>query len=82
MNRDEINTAFFNGKAELMHINHFHPTRPGWDPSWEQRYPEKYGYNPQRASELLAEAGLRPQQPVRDQHAPARDPGHRRPGRH
>ena len=63
VDRDEINTAFFNGKAELMHINHFHPTRPGWDPSWEQRYPEKYGYNPQRAIELLAEAGYGPNNP-------------------
>ena len=63
VDRDEINTAFFNGKGEPMYNNHFHPTRPGWDPSWETRFPENYGYNPQRAVALLAEAGYGPNNP-------------------
>jgi peptide/nickel transport system substrate-binding protein len=34
INRDEINTAFFGGKAEPMILTMHHPTRQGWDPSW------------------------------------------------
>jgi peptide/nickel transport system substrate-binding protein len=57
INRDELNRAFFAGKGELMYLNHFHPTREGWDPSWVTRFPEEYGYDPARARALLAEAG-------------------------
>ena len=57
IDRDAINTAFFKGKGEKMIQNHFHPTRPGWDPSWETRFPEAYGYDPAVAKALLAEAG-------------------------
>jgi ABC-type transport system substrate-binding protein len=57
VNKDELNKAFFAGKGAPMHVNHFLPSRPGWDPSWEQRYAAAYGYNPDRARALLAEAG-------------------------
>ena len=57
VDRNLINEAFFNGKGDIMVRNHHHPTRPGWDPSWETRFEEYYGYNPAKARELLAEAG-------------------------
>ncbi|MFN0072961.1 MAG: ABC transporter substrate-binding protein [Chloroflexota bacterium] len=57
INRDELNKAFFGGKGELMYVNHFHPTRPGWNPDWEKRFPDEYGYDPAKARALLAEAG-------------------------
>ena len=63
INRDELNEAFFNGKGDIMVRNHHHPTRPGWDPSWETRFEEYYGYNPVKARELLAEAGYGPDNP-------------------
>lgn len=57
INRDEVNRAFFAGKGEPMYLNHFHPTREGWDPNWERRFPEEYGYDVARARALLADAG-------------------------
>ncbi|HEX3245553.1 MAG TPA: ABC transporter substrate-binding protein [Chloroflexota bacterium] len=57
INRDEINKAFFAGKGEPMYVNHLHPTRLGWNPEWQQRFPDEYGYDPAKARALLAEAG-------------------------
>jgi peptide/nickel transport system substrate-binding protein len=57
INRDELNKALFGGKGEPMILNHFHPSRPGWKPEWENRFQEAYGYDPARARALLAEAG-------------------------
>ncbi len=57
INRDELNKAFFAGKAEPMILNHYHPTRSGWNPDWEKRFPDEYGYDPAKARALLAEVG-------------------------
>ena len=40
-----------------MVINHMHPTWPGWDATWERRFNDLYGYDPEAAKRLLAEAG-------------------------
>lgn len=58
INREELNKAFFAGKGETMVLNHFYPNRPGWNPEWEKRFPEEYGYDPAKARALLAEAGF------------------------
>lgn len=63
IDRNEINEAFFAGKGQIMYKNHHHPTRPGWDPSWETRFEEAYGYDPGKARELLADAGYGPDNP-------------------
>ena len=68
INRDELNKAFFGGKGQPMYLNAFHPSRPGWDPSWEKRFPEEYGYDPAKARALLAEAGYTAAKPLRTQH--------------
>lgn len=57
VDREALNRAFFAGKGEPMHQNHFHPTREGWDGTWPTRFAEEYGYDPARARALLAEAG-------------------------
>lgn len=64
INRDELNKAFFEGKGEPMYVTQHHQTRLGWDPSWVQRWPDEYGYDPAAARALLAEAGHGPGKPA------------------
>ena len=59
-----MNKAFFAGKGEVMTLNAFHPTRPGWNPDWEKRYPNEYGFDPAKARALLAEAGYTASNPL------------------
>jgi dipeptide transport system substrate-binding protein len=63
INRKAIADNILGGKAQPMLITRFHPKIdallwPGiWDTSWEQRFRELYGYNPQKAKGLLKDAG-------------------------
>jgi len=63
--RDEMNKSFYNGQAEPMYLNHFHPTRQAWNPDWEKRFPQAYGYDPDAAKKLLADAGYGPGHPLK-----------------
>lgn len=64
VDRDALNKAFFGGKGERMLANHMHPTRPGWNPDYEKRWPEAYGYDQNAAKSILAEAGYGPSKPL------------------
>jgi ABC-type transport system substrate-binding protein len=55
VNRDEIQATILAGKGESMPVSFYHSSLPGWNPQWKERYKEKYGYDPKRAKELLAE---------------------------
>ena len=55
INRDEIQTTLLAGKGEPMPVPFYHESLRGWNPEWLERYEEKYGYDPERAKELLAE---------------------------
>jgi ABC-type transport system substrate-binding protein len=57
INRDELNKAFFGGKGETQIQCHLHPTRPGWNPEWQAKFKDEYGYDPAAAKKLLADAG-------------------------
>ena len=58
IDREELNVAFFDGKGLTMHKNHYlpgNPQRVGWNPEWETRWEDEYGYDPGAARELLAQ---------------------------
>jgi ABC-type transport system substrate-binding protein len=57
INRDELLKVLYKGRATPMYVHGFYPDLPGWDPTWEKRFPEMYGYDPKAAQRLLAEAG-------------------------
>ncbi len=63
INRQAIADSILGGKPEPMLITRYQPKLdsvlwPGiWDPTWEKRFPELYGYNPSKAKTLLKEAG-------------------------
>jgi peptide/nickel transport system substrate-binding protein len=57
INREELRQVLYKGRADLMYVHGFYPDLEGWDPTWEQRFAEMYGYDPAAAKRLLAEAG-------------------------
>jgi ABC-type transport system substrate-binding protein len=57
INRDELLQVLYKGRAKPMYVHGFYPDLPGWDPTWEKRFAEMYGYDPKAAKRLLAAAG-------------------------
>src|SRR5215510_8036707 len=57
INRDEILKVMYKGRAAPTYVAGFYPDLPGWDPTWQKRFPEMYGYDLKKAKQLLAEAG-------------------------
>ncbi|MGH8058414.1 MAG: ABC transporter substrate-binding protein, partial [Candidatus Entotheonellia bacterium] len=57
VNRAELLRVLYKGRATPMYVHGFYPDLPGWDPTWEKRFPEMYGYDVKAAKRLLAEAG-------------------------
>ena len=55
VNRDEILETLFRGQGDKMAVTFYHPSLPGWNQQWADNLEENYGYNPDRAKELLKE---------------------------
>jgi peptide/nickel transport system substrate-binding protein len=64
INRDELMKTVFAGRAEPAYISLYVPTSEGWNPQWESKFKEMYGYNPEKAKQLLKEAGYGPGKPL------------------
>jgi ABC-type transport system substrate-binding protein len=57
INRDELLKVLYKGRATPMYVHGYYSDLPGWDPTWEKRFPEMYGYDPKAAKRLLEQAG-------------------------
>ena len=56
INREEINTELFGGIGRQHTVWGFHPALPGYNPRWTEEFDEKYGYDPEKAKQLLEES--------------------------
>ena len=58
IDRDQINGAIYKGVGGRQWVGTLVPDFPGgYNPEWEDSWDELYGYDPEKAKELLAEAG-------------------------
>jgi ABC-type transport system substrate-binding protein len=57
VDRDLIQREIFKGVGEPLITQAYHERLPGWNPRWADEFDEKYGYDPERAKELIKEAG-------------------------
>ena len=57
INREEINTELFGGIGRQHTVWGYHPALPGYNSRWTEEFDEKYGYDPERARQLLDESG-------------------------
>ena len=64
VNREELQRTLFHGQGDLMPVAFYHSSLPGWNQEWMDNFQEDYGYNPDRARELLAEVEAEIGQPL------------------
>ena len=64
VDKDLLIDTLFSGRVTISPVGGFYPNLPGWDDTWFDRFDELYGYDPDRARELLAEAGYGPDNPA------------------
>lgn len=57
INREEMLDVLFEGRAGLVVRYAMHGPHEGYDPTLKERFEQWYGYNPDRARQLMAEAG-------------------------
>ena len=57
IDRVQINEALFNGIGRPSPVWGYRPSQPGWNPRWLREFDSRYGYEPERAVQLLHEAG-------------------------
>jgi peptide/nickel transport system substrate-binding protein len=64
INRDELLQFVLRGSGKPMYNTAFHPSLEGWNPKWVEDWEELYGYDPDKATELMREAGYGPENPM------------------
>ncbi len=64
INRDELLDHVLKGQGSLMLLTQFHPVLGVWNEQWEADWEEQYGYDPEAAKALMAQAGFSPENPM------------------
>ncbi len=57
IDKETIKNTLFSGRVTTSPQIGFYESLPGWDSRWLEEYDEHYGYDPERAKDLLTEAG-------------------------
>ena len=60
IDREAIIETIYQDRATQVAVPVFAPFTEGWNERWVTEFDDKYGYDPERAIELLAEAGYEP----------------------
>ncbi len=64
IDRQEMLQHVLKGDGELMYNTAFHQVLRGWNPQWEEDWEALYGFDPDAASELMAQAGFTRDNPM------------------
>ena len=64
INRQEMLDHVLKGDGEIMLITQYHPILGIWNKQWEEDWEEMYGYDPEAARALMAQAGYSPENPM------------------
>jgi ABC-type transport system substrate-binding protein len=75
INREELRNTVYAGRADIAVISLWVPASEGWNPKWESKFKENYAYNPEKAKQLLKEAGYGPGKPLKFQIWTFTEPG-------
>ena len=64
VNREEMLDHVLKGQGELMLTTQYYPGLFPWNPKWDEDWEELYGYDVEAATELMAQAGYSPDNPM------------------
>ena len=64
IDREEMLQHVLKGDGLLMLLTQYHPILGSWNEAWETDWEEQYGYDPEAAKALMAQAGYGPENPM------------------
>jgi len=64
IDRQELIDFILKGAGMTMYNTAYHPTLEGYNPEWEEKWDDMYGFDPDAAKALMAEAGYSPDNPM------------------
>ena len=65
IDREEMLQHVLKGDGLLMLLTQYHPILGSWNEAWEADWEEQYGYDPEAAKALMAQAGYGPDNPMK-----------------